>query len=695
MNRRTTALLGALAFCLCARADEGMWTFDNLPLKKMQEKYAFAPDAKWLEHVRLSALHFGGGSGSFISKDGLVLTNHHVGRGAVQRLSTKEHDYIKDGFVAMTRDQELKVTGLTLRTLMVMENVTERVAKAVKPGTEAKEAARIRKEVLDKIEGELEAKTGLSFDAVTLYQGGETWMYGYKLHKDVRLVMAPESQVAFFGGDPDNFTYPRHNLDFTLFRVYEDDKPYNPPHHLQWSTEGLKAGDLTFVIGHPGSTARLQTYAQMEYDRDFGLPLRIKASERSRAILQEYAQRSPEHERQVKTMIFGAENGLKATKGYWSGFKNAEAMATILKAEQDLKAKVAQDPALNAQTGQSWTRIQQALKVQRGLAKQAAIVGSRGSATFGQALALVRLLDQESQPERNRLSEYSDSTIASLKARLSGPSGPREGAFNPELEQLQFTRGLEEALSTLGAQHPFVKALLGGRKPETVAQAALANTRIQDPATRKTLLEGGKAALEASQDPMIVLARKIEPLMLALRKQQDEVKAVIEEHAARIAKARFAVYGKSIYPDATSTLRLTYGPVASYPANGTQIQPFTTFGGMYDRHVGWGGNAAKALNGSWTLPQRWLDRKNRLNLDTPFCFSHAVDIIGGNSGSPVVNKKGELVGLIFDGNIEMLPGRYFYDGSNNRGVSVDARALLEAIQKIYDAQPIADEILGK
>jgi len=695
MKLHTIALLGALTFCISARADEGMWTFDNLPVKQMQAKYGFTPDQAWLDHVRLSALHFGGGSGSFISKDGLVLTNHHVGRGAVQRLSTKEHDYIKEGFAAVSREQELKVPGLTLRTLIHLENVTDRVAKAVKPGTPETEAARLRKEVLEGLETELEKKHDLVFEAVTLYQGGETWMYGYKVHRDVRLVMAPESQVAFFGGDPDNFTYPRHNLDFTLFRVYENGKPYQPAHFLKWSTEGLKTGDLTFVVGHPGSTSRMQTYAQMEFDRDFGLPLRIKALERNRAVLQEYARRSPEHERQVKTMIFGVENGLKASKGYASGFKNLEAVAVIAKAEQELQAKVALDPKLQAEAGLSWTRIQQAMKAQQGLAKEALLVGARGSSTLGQALALVRITGQEQKPLQERLPEYTESYLASQKTRLTGPGGPREGSFNPELEQLQFLRGLEEALEVLGPRHPFVNAVLNGDQPAALAKAAVAGTRVQHPAFRKELLAGGKKAVDACQDPMIVLARKIEPLLLDLRRQQDEIKTTLEEHGARIAKARFAVYGKALYPDATSSLRLTYGPVAGYPANGTQIQPFTTFAGMYDRHDGWGGNEAKAENGSWTLPQRWLDRKDKLNLATPFCFSHAVDIIGGNSGSPVLNRKGELVGLIFDGNIEMLPGRYFYDANTNRGVSVDARALLEAIQKIYEAQPIADEILGK
>ena len=693
--RRLSAL--ALLLVLPAlRAEEGMWTFDNLPLKPLKEKYAFEPSKDWIDHVRLSTLTLGGCTGSFVSGDGLVLTNHHCTRGSIARLSTKERDLVKHGFVAMSRDQELKIPGLTYRTLMAMENVTERLAKAVKAGLSEKQAAEVRARELDAIKAELEKKTGLAYDAVNLYQGGETWMYGFKVFKDIRLVAAPEIAVAAFGGDYDNFTYPRHDLDFSLVRVYEDGKPYNPPHHLKWSTEGLKTGDLTFVVGHPGRTSRLQTFAQMKYDRDLGIPTYLKNADRTRAILEEYGKRSPEHARQVQTQILGVNNGAKANEGSLMGLKDAAAMKRIEDAEKALRAAVAKDPKLAASTGQSWAKIEQALKTQAGLLKETQLVGAARSTTLGQALALVRLADQQALPVEKRLTEYrTEAGLKTLKTRLSGPAAGMMGqAPNPEQEILLFTRGLEDAAKELGPKHPFVAAILAGRKPAEAAKALVEGSKLGDPAVRKALVEGGAKAVAESTDPMVQLARKLEPTVLALRKQQDGVKAVLEEHAARIAKARFAVYGKTLAPDATGTLRLTYGAVATYPANGTLQQPFTTWAGLYDRHFGWGGNGAKDYT-DWNLPQRWLDRMGQLDLKTPLNFSHAVDTTGGNSGSPVVNRKGELVGLLFDGNIEGNAGRYFYDEKVNRSVSVDARAILESLAKVYDAPHLVAELTGK
>lgn len=692
--------LSALALLLvlpALRAEEGMWTFDNLPLKQLKEKYAFEPGKEWIDHVRLSTLTLGGCTGSFVSAEGLVLTNHHCTRGSIQRLSTKDRDLVKNGFVAMSRDQEIKIPGLTYRTLMAMENVTERLAKAVKPGLSEKDASLARAKELDVIKAGLEKASGLTYDVVNLYQGGETWMYGFKVFKDIRLVAAPEIAVGAFGGDYDNFTYPRHDLDFSMVRVYENDKPYRPSHHLTWSTEGLKNGDLTFVVGHPGRTSRLQTFAQMTFDRDLGIPTYLKGAERTRGILEEYGRRSPEHARQVQTLILGVNNGAKANEGSLMGLKDAAAMKRIEDAEKALKAAVAKNPKLAATTGQSWARIEQAIQLQKGYLKEAQHLGSARSTTLGQALALVRLADQLDLPVEKRLAEYrSEGGLKTLKTRLAGPvMGMMGQAPNPEQELHLFTRGLEDAAKDLGAKHPFVLAALAGKKPEEAAKAALDGTKLNDPAVRKALLDGGKKAVAESADPMIVLARKLEPILMGLRKKQDDVRAILEEHSARIAKARFAVYGKTLPPDATGTLRITYGPVATYPANGTLQQPFTTWAGLYDRHFGWGGNEAKAYNGEWMLPQRWLDRMGQLDLRTPLNFSHAVDTTGGNSGSPVVNRKGELVGLLFDGNIEGNAGRYYYDDKVNRSVSVDARAILESLVKIYDAPHLAAELTGK
>jgi hypothetical protein len=665
-----------------------MWTFDNLPVARMKAAYGFAPDAKWLEHVRLSSLKFGGASGSFISKDGLVLTNHHVGRGSVQAVSDQDHDYIKNGFLAATREQEIRIPGMELRTLMVTENITERLAKAV-AGLSEKDALKVRQVELAKIQKDLQDKTGLGFDPVTLYQGGETWMYGYKKHTDVRLVMAPEMGIAFFGGDYDNFTYPRHNLDFTLFRIYENGKPYTPPEFLKVSSGALQEGDLTFVIGHPGSTARLETYGQMTYAGAFGQPMRIKAMERQREVLVAYGKLAPENARLVNTPIFGLENGIKSLKGSLRGLQDQAAMARIQQAEKELQAKVAADPKLKQDVGDSWARIDQALARQKALYAENTYVGAASSTLLAHAITLVRMADELALPSEKRLPEFSDANLPSLQRRLGVNARP----FNAGVEVALFTFGLQESLAALGPQHAFIKAMLpvpAENACAAAAKAAVEGSKLGDPAVRKTLMAGGKQAILASQDPMILLARKIDGLMRANhRRTEDEVTSVITDCGGRIAKARFKVYGKDVYPDATSTLRLTYGPVAGYPANGTLIQPFTTFFGLFDRALGWGPTAHA---GAWALPTRWTNAQNLVNLATPFNFAHEVDTVGGNSGSPVVDRKGELVGLLFDGNIDGLPSRYFYDRAINRSVSVDARAILEALDKVYGAKALVAEI---
>ncbi|MCM2249136.1 MAG: S46 family peptidase [Geothrix sp.] len=687
--------LSALALLLALpalRADEGMWTFDNIPVQKIKAKYGVALDAAWLKNLQLATVRFPGGTGAFVSRDGLVVTNHHVGRGAIAQVSTAQADLVKHGFTAARRSQEIQVPGLELMMLVSMRDVTGRVNAAVTPGMADKDALTARRNALGEIRRTEEAKTGLTCEPVVLYQGGEYWIYRYKKFSDVRLAAAPELQVAAFGGDPDNYTYPRHNLDFALFRVYENGQPYKPEAILPFSAKGIAMGELTFISGHPGTTYRQQTHAQMVYARDIGIPFQLRSMTRQKAALQALSATSPEAHRLAADAIYGIENSYKRLSGQLLGLAKAENLRKVETAEKALQAEVAKDADQQARVGASWDRVAQAVARQQALLKESAYVAPGRVALLGHALNLVRLADEEARPSAQRLNEFTEGNLKATKARLLSPRPVQK-----PVDATLLAAGLQEAKDELGAEHPFVKAMLGGQTPEAVAKAAVEGTRLDDPAVRKQLAEGGRAALDASADPMILLAKRLDPFNRAIRKQvEDEVTSVFTEHGGRIAEARFKAFGKSLYPDATFTLRLGYGPVATYAnGTGTKAQPFTTYMGMYDRHLGWGGNAAAAEEGAWTLPERWLKRQGKLDLATPFNFIYACDTVGGNSGSPVVNVKGEFVGINFDSVYEGQGGYYVYDAETKRAVATDARAILEALRKIMDARHLADEVLGK
>ncbi len=687
--------LSALVFLLALpalRADEGMWTFDNVPTQQIKAKYGVDLDAAWLKNLQLATVRFPGGTGAFVSREGLVVSNHHVGRGAISQVSTIKVDLVKDGFTAASRGQEIKVPGLELMMLVSMKDVTIQVNSAVTPGMADKDALTTRRNALADLRRIEEAKTGLTCEPVTLYQGGEYWIYRYKKFNDVRLVAAPELQVAAFGGDPDNYTYPRHNLDFALFRVYENDQPYHPEAILPFSAKGTSMGELTFISGHPGTTFRQQTHAQMVYARDIGIPVQLRAMIRQKGALQALAATSSEAHRLAADAIYGIENGFKRLSGQLLGLAKAENLRKVEEAEAALKASVAKDPGLQARVGDSWDRVAKAVERQQALLKESTLMGAGRVALLGHALTLVRLVEEEAKPSAQRLSEFSEGNLKATKARLASPRPVQK-----PIDATLLTVGLQEAKDKLGAEHPFIKAMLGGQAPEVVAKAAVEGTKLDDPALRKQLAEGGKAALEASTDPMILLAKKLDPFNRAIRKQvEDDVTSVFNEHGGRIAEARFKAFGKSLYPDATFTLRLGYGPVATYAnGSGTLAQPFTTYGGMYDRHLGWGGNAAAAEGGAWTLPERWLKRQSKLDLTTPFNFIYACDTVGGNSGSPVVNAKGEFVGINFDSVFEGQGGYYVYDADTKRAVATDARAILEALRKIMGAKHLVNELVAK
>jgi hypothetical protein len=679
---RGAALLALLAVPGAARADEGMWTFDNLPVKQLQERYGFTPAKEWLDKVRLASVRFNdGGSGSFVSADGLMITNHHVGLGCIQNVSTQERDYVNDGFLASSRDKEPTCPGYEVNVLVALEDVTSKVLGAVKPSMSDKDAGEARKAASARIEKECADRTGNRCDVIPLYQGGEYQLYTYKKYTDVRLVFAPEQQTAFFGGDADNFTFPRHDLDVCIMRAYENGAPARPAAWLPWARKGAEDGDLVFVSGNPGSTSRLETYAQLESERDTLQPRIIDSYKRRLAMLKAFAARSPEHARRAKESIFSYENSIKAREGMLRALHDAKAMAAKAAAEKDLQARLAADPEL-ARGANPWDTTAAAQKKYVDRLDEQRLVGFGGSELLSIAGNIVRYTAEKPKPNDVRLEEFRDSNLASLENLLYSPA-----PIYDDLEEAMLAYRLKEASEALGADHPFVKAVLAGRTPEQVAQEAVAGTKLKDVAVRQALVKGGSAAVAASKDPMIVLARAIDPVARRVRTfKEDEVDAVQKRAGERIAQARWKAYGRSLSPDATFTLRLAFGVVKPFPAEGTIVPARTTFHGLYDRA------ASFRQQPPWNLMPRWVEHKKDLDLETPFNFVCTADIIGGNSGSPVINRDGEFVGIIFDGNIESLAADYFYTEEVARAVSVDARAIVESLQKVYGASGLVAEL---
>ena len=685
VRQASAALLSALLLGPTLYADEGMWTFDNPPLKQLKEKYNFTPTQPWLDHLRLSCVRLNdGGSGSFVSAHGLLLTNHHVALGQLQKNSSAQHDYVRDGFYAATTDQEMKSPDLEVNVLVAMDNVTERVNAAVQGAKNTEEEFAKRKAAIADIERENTEKTGLRSDVVTLYAGGEYWLYGYKKYTDVRLVFAVEQQTAFYGGDPDNFTYPRYDLDMAIFRVYENGKPIDSKDYLKWNAQGAGDGELVFVSGHPGSTQRLDTYAQLVFTRDEIQPNILLLLKHRIATLKDYSARGPEQTRQATTMIFGLENSLKAFQGRQDGLLDPKLMEKKRSEETEFRGKVDAHPEWKKDYGDAWKMQEESVNKQKPRVKQQ-FFRSLDSQLGTLAVQIVTYVAEIQKPNGERLQGYHDSQLESLKHRLFSPA-----PIYPELEIARMSSALELDQKEMGPDDPWVKAVLNGGSPKEVASSLVNGTKLQDPAVRKTLIEGGTAAVDASTDPMIAMARRIDPIRREQIKWfEDNVESVERRAGELLGRARFAAYGKNSYPDATFTLRLSYGQVLGYPMNGTVAPSKTTFYGLYDRA------ASFNYKVPFDLPQRYLDGRDKLDLATPFNFVTTNDIIGGNSGSPVVDRNGNLVGLIFDGNIESLVGDFIYDSYQNRAVAVHTAAMTEAMKKLYGAQKLVDELLGQ
>ncbi len=661
-------------------ADEGMWLFNDLPADQLEAKYDFRPTADWADHLMKASVRFNsGGSASFISSRGLVLTNHHVGADTLYKISTPENNYYQDGFYARTNEEEIQAPDLELNQLISLEDVTEQVQAAVTAAMSPAEAAAARRAVMAQIEKESQDKTGLRSDVVTLYGGGRYHLYRYKKYTDVRLVWAPEASIAFFGGDADNFEYPRYDLDACIFRVYEDGQPAKIEHFLKWSAGGVQENELVFVSGNPGRTSRLATVAALKFLRDVRLPFTLNLIRRREILLQQFGLRSPENERRAHDDLFGAQNSRKARSGMLHGLQDPQFMATKEAAEKRLLAAVAQDPKLRGHA-EAWKAIErlqprQAELMNRGISFNVSL--------FQIAQTLVRMEAEDKKPSPQRLREFRESARESLVQQLFSPA-----PVYKDLEQAKLADMLAFMVEQRGGDDPLVQQVLAGKSPRMRAAELVQGTRLDDVEFRRQLAAEGGKALGSCDDPMIQLAKLVDPESRKIRDVQESLEEEERQAYAQIAEATFATQGTSTYPDATFTLRLSYGTVKGYEQDGEPIPPWTTIGGAFDY---------EQLHGArdpWELPPRWHEHKNALQPDTQFNFVCTADIIGGNSGSPVVNRDLELVGLIFDGNIQSLPGDYRYDDRQDRAVSVSSQAIRESLQKIYGAERIVAE-LGK
>jgi hypothetical protein len=674
---------------LSGSANEGFWPFNRIPKAAIKQELGVDLTDQWIERVQQASVRFPSGSGSFVSPDGLVLTNHHVSLDLLHKMSTPARDLASKGFLAPNRNGELKgPSELELMSLQKIEDVTAKVNEAVKPGMSPTDTLAARRAAIAAIEKDSQAATGLETEVVTLYQGGQYHLYLYKKFTDVRLVFAPEFDAAFYGGDPDNFTFPRYALDMTIWRVYDNGKPFASKSYLPWSTAGLKEGEPVFTSGHPGQTQRLNTVAHLEFLRDHALPLSIATFTVIRDSLEAYARLGPEQQRQANDDFFGIENSLKSWRGQIGGLKEPSLLNKKRADEQALRDRVNANADLQSKYGDAWDEVAKARAALPPYNYERTFFES-GLAFFTQyfniARTLVRWADESTKPNGERLPEYSDARKAAIERQMAS-----EAPIHPGAEQAKLGASLAMMVKYVGADNALVKQVLAGKSPKDRAAELVKGTTLGDPAARKALLAGGKSAINASSDPMIQVVKQIDARARELRTKYDnEVLAVERDAYAKIAQAVFATQGDAAYPDGTFTLRLSYGQVKGYLENGKSITPFTEIRGLYvraDEHK---------QKPPYKIVDSWMKARATLNPTTPYNFVSTNDIVGGNSGSPVINVKGELVGLIFDGNIQSLPGYFVYDGAVNRAVSVDARGMLEALRKVYGANWVADELVGK
>lgn len=670
-----TRMMLVLLLAVCGWADEGMWLFNQFPKEQVNKKYGFEVTDEFLNHLRLASVRLGA-SGSFVSPAGLIFTNHHVASGCIQKLSSKEHNYMANGFYAATEAQELRCPDTEASVLERIEDVTKEVNAGVQAQPGTPEANRERRATHARIEKECGAKTGNRCEVVTLYSGAIYNLYEYKKYTDVRLVFAPEEATAFFGGDPDNFTYPRYDLDIAFLRAYEKGRPAATPNYLKWSRTGVQDGELVFVSGNPASTDRFITYAQLEYLRDMEYPLALGYAGSVVTALKAFGAQSAESKRLARDKLFSSENTYKARMWEFKGLLTAKLFAEKRAREDKLRAAIANNAGLQRDVGSAWEEIAAAYQKWAPLQKDYYVLegGPRYSDLFRIARSVLRLPEEKAKPNGQRLREYTDAALPSLELRMYSPAPIADAADTAVLANyFQFLQ------DQLGAENATVTAVLAGRSPEQAAQYYVTTSKLKDVAERKRLAASVEA-VKNSDDGMIRLVRALDEEARAVRKRlEDELDAVVRANATKLAQARFAIYGATEYPDATGSLRLSLGPVKGYGKT-----PYATdFAGMY---------AHATKEEPFRLPEGFLKAKGALALKTPFNFVSTCDIIGGNSGSPTVNTKGEVVGIIFDNNLEAMANRFVYDELEGRAVHVASQGIIEALRKVYKAERVVREL---
>lgn len=677
-----SALIALGVAGLPAAADEGMWPFNRVPLEQIEKVHGVTIDSEFIERLRQASVRFNnGGSASFVSANGLVMTNHHVASDCIKKLSSKEKDYVQDGFHAETASAEMKCPDLEINVLMSIETVTDRINSKVTPEMTEKDRFEAQRAATAEVEKACKDETGLRCDVVKLYAGGIFDLYRYQRYTDVRLVFAPEFYAAFFGGDPDNFTYPRYCMDVAFLRVYEEERPIRSPAYLRWSKKGAAADEVVFVSGHPGRTNRLMTEAQLRFEGELRIPLMLDWLHGMARDLREFGERDEESARLARDELFRFDNSIKAYSGMQGGLNSAALMTVKAKAEKKLRESVERDPEKQKQFGDAWDVIATAQKIKREIYEEYRLSGTLGffSKYFSIARHLFRLSQELPEPNTERLPEYQEAGLESLYQQIYSPA-----PIYDDVEIVKLTRSLTELRERLGNENPMVKKVLGDSSPGEVARRLIKGTKLKDVEFRKEL--GADQAKKAgkSDDPMIALVRSIDKDARRLRKRyEDEVEAIENAHGSRISQARFAVLGTDAYPDATFTLRLAVGAVKSYEENGKTIAPFTEFGGLYEKATG---------EDPYILPQSYLSRRGKIDAKTPYNLVSTNDITGGNSGSPLVNQRAEVVGIIFDGNIQSLSNSFLYSETQARAVSVDSRGIMEAIDKVYRASRVVEEL---